>query len=130
MFKVMDVATKMVVTTKPETPIYDAIRVLANRNISDLPVLDADLNLVGILSEIDVLELLYETRDNTEQTVADYMHTGVFSLDVKANLIDLCDSLVSSKFRSVPVTKEGKLCGIASRSDVIWGILRVKNQAL
>jgi CBS domain-containing protein len=125
----MDIATKMVVTTKPETPIYDAIRLLANRNISQLPVLDADLNLVGILSERDVLELLYEIRDNTQQTVADYMDTNISSLDVSANLIDLCDSLMNNDFRSVPITNEGRLCAIASRADVIRGILRVKNQA-
>ena len=129
MFKAMDIATKMVVTTKPETPIYDAIRLLANRSISQLPVLDADLNLVGILSERDVLELLYETRENTRQTVADYMDTNISSLDVSANLIDLCDSLMNNELRSIPVTKDGKLCAIASRADVIRGILRVKNQA-
>ena len=129
MFKAMDIATKMVVTTKPETPIYDAIRLLANRSISQLPVLDADLNLVGILSEKDVLALLYETRENTRQTVADYMDTNISSLDVSANLIDLCDSLMNNELRSIPVTKDGKLCAIASRADVIRGILRVKNQA-
>ena len=129
MFKVMNVATKMVVTTRPEAPIYDAIRVLSNRNITDLPVVDADLNLVGMLSERDVLELLSETRDSVEQTVADYMCTDVFSLDINANLIDLRDCLVSSNFRSVPITEDGKLYAIASRGHVIQGILRVKNQA-
>jgi CBS domain-containing protein len=126
---VMNVATKMVVTTRPEAPIYDAIRVLANRNIADLPVVDADLNLVGILSDRDVLALLYETRDRADQTVADYMCTDVFSLDVGANLIDLCDCLVDSNFRSVPITEDGKRRAIASRGGVIQRILRVKNQA-
>ncbi|MBN2316657.1 MAG: CBS domain-containing protein [Sedimentisphaerales bacterium] len=130
MFKVMNIATKMVITTRPEAPIYDAIRILANRNITDLPVVDADLNLVGILSERDVLELLSETRDRAEQTVADYMCKDIFSLDVNANLIDLCDCLTDSNFRSVPVTADGKLHAIASRGDVIQGVLRVKNQAL
>lgn len=130
MFKVMNVATKMVITTRPETPIYDAIRTLANRNITDMPVVDENLNLVGILSERDVLELLSETRDRAEQTVADYMCKDVFSLDVNANLIDLCDCLTNNHFRSVPVTADGKLHAIASRGDVIQGILRVKNQAL
>ena len=129
MFKVTDIATKMVVTTRPEAPIYDAIRILANRNITDLPVVDADLNLVGILSERDVLKLLYETRDQVGQTVADYMCTDVFTLDVSANLIDLCDCLVSSNFRSVLITADGQLRAIASRGHVIQGILRVRNQA-
>ncbi len=130
MFKVMNVATKMVITTRPEAPIYDAIRILANRNITDLPVVDADLNLVGMLSERDVLELLYETKERADQTVADYMCSNVFSLDSNANLIDLCDCLINSNFRSVPITDGGMLYAIASRGDLIKGIFRVKNQAL
>ena len=130
MFKVMDIARKMVITTRPEAPIYDAVRVLAKRNIVDLPVVDADLNLVGMLSERDVLELLYETKDSAEQTVADYMCTDVYSMEVDANLIDLCDCLTNSNFRSVPITDGGMLYAIASRADAIQGILRVKNQAL
>jgi len=130
MFNVMDVATKTVISTRPEAAIYDAIRIMANRNIICLPVVDADLNMVGVLSEKDVLRLLYETRDRADQTVADYMSTKVVSLDANANLIDLCDCLVDSTFRSVPITEDGKLCAIASRSDLIRGILRVKHQAL
>lgn len=126
----MNVATKMVITTRPEAPIYDAIRIMANRNITALPVVDADLNLVGIISEKDVLELLYETKERADQTVADYMNTDIFTLDSQANLIDLCDCLISNNFRSVPIIDDGMLYAIASRCDVIQGILRVKNQAL
>lgn len=128
MFKVKDIATKMVIASRPEMPIYDAIRLMANRNITGLPVVDAELNLVGILSEKDVLKLLYETTDQTDQTVADYMSTEVISLDENATLTDLCDCIVDGNLRRVPITEDDKLCAIAGRSDVIQGILRVKNQ--
>ena len=130
MFKAIDAATKMVITTRPEAPIYDAIRIMASRNITGLPVVDADLNVVGVLSEKDVLKLLYDTLDRADQTVADYMSTHVVTLDTNATLIDLCDCLMSGNFRRVPITEDGKLCAIASISDVIQGILRVKRQAL
>ncbi|MEK7994979.1 MAG: CBS domain-containing protein [Planctomycetota bacterium] len=129
MFKAIDAATKMVITTRPEAPIYDAIRIMASRNITGLPVVDADLNVVGVLSEKDVLKLLYDTLDRADQTVADYMSTPVVTLDTKATLIDLCDCLMSGNFRRVPITEDGKLCAIASISDVIQGILRIKRQA-
>ncbi len=129
MFKAMDAATKMVISTTPETPIYDAIRIMAGRNITGLPVVDADLNVVGILSEKDVLKLLYDTLDRADQTVADYMSTRPVTVEATASLIDLCDCLISGNFRRVPITDEGKLCGIASVSDVIHGILRIKRQA-
>lgn len=130
MFKASDVAKKMVITTRPDTPIYDAIRLMANRNLTGLPVVDADLNLVGVLSERDVLRLLYETVDRVDQTVADYMSTQVPCLDVNASLIDLCDQLIDSHARVLPLTENGKLAAIASRSDLIQGILRVKGQAI
>lgn len=130
MFKASDVAKKMVITTRPDTPIYDAIRLMANRNLTALPVVDAHLNLVGVLSEKDVLRLLYETVDRVDQTVADYMSAQVTCLDVNASLIDLCDQLIDSGSRVIPLTENGKLAAVASRSDLIQGILRVKGQAI
>ena len=130
MFKASDVARKMVVTVRPDTPIYDAMRLLANRNLTALPVVDADLNLIGVLSERDVLKLLNETVDRSGQAVADCMSREVVSLDIDANLIDLCDQLINSDSRAIPLTEGGKLCAIANRSDLIRGILRVKGQAI
>ncbi len=130
MFKAKDVGRKMVITTRADMPIYDAIRLMSDRNITGLPVVDADLNLCGILSEKDVLKLLYKTIDGSDQTVADYMKTEVVALDASATLTDLCDCLIDGSFRSVPLTEDGKLCAIASTSDAIQGILRVKRQAL
>lgn len=130
MFKAKDVGTKMVITTRPDMPIYDAIRLMTSRNITGLPVVDADLNLIGVLSEKDVLKLLYETADRSDQKVSDYMDTNVVTIDTNATLIDLCDCLMGSGFRVVPLIEDGKLRAIASRSDVIQGILRVKRQAL
>ncbi|MCK4958572.1 MAG: CBS domain-containing protein, partial [Planctomycetes bacterium] len=69
MFKVKDAMTTTVVCTRPEMPIYDAVRMLAGRRITGLPVVDADLNLVGVLTEKDVLKMLYDTEDSPEQTV-------------------------------------------------------------
>ncbi|NLH41779.1 MAG: CBS domain-containing protein [Planctomycetes bacterium] len=130
MFKASDVGKKMVITTRPDTPIYDAIRLMANRNLTALAVVDAELNLLGVLSEKNVLRLLYETVDRANQTVADYMSDQVSSLDVNASLIDLCDQLIESDSRMIPLTEDGKLAAVANRSDLIQGILRVKGQAI
>jgi len=130
MFKASDVGKKMVITTRPDTPIYDAIRLMANRNLTALPVVDADLNLLGVLSERDVLRLLYETVDRADQTVADYMSHQAPCLDTNASLIDLCDQLIESGSRVIPLTENGKLAAVANRSDLIQGILRVKGQAI
>lgn len=56
------------------------------------------------------------------------MSTNVISFDVNTGLIDLCDCLIENNFRRVPITEDGKLLGIVSRSDVIRAILRIKHQ--
>ena len=128
MFKAKDIMTKVVITARPEMLIYDAIRTLANRNITGLPVVDADLALVGVLSEKDVLKTLYAAEGSPEQTVKDFMSTDVVSFDANASLIDLCDCLTEGNFRRVPITEDGKLLGIVSRSDIIRAILKLKHQ--
>ncbi|NLH18317.1 MAG: CBS domain-containing protein [Phycisphaerae bacterium] len=130
MFKTRDFMTQAVICTREDMPIYDAIRILANRNITALPVVDEDLRLVGLVSEKDVLRLLYDKEDRVEKTVADYMNRKIISFDVNANLIDICDCLMQYPFRRIPITERGRLAGIASTSDVIRAILKLKHQEL
>jgi CBS domain-containing protein len=128
MFKARDFMTRSVICTREDMPIYEAIRLLSNRNLTALPVVDADLRLVGLVSEKDVLRTLYEKEDRIERTVSDYMNRKIISYDVNANLIDICDCLMEHPFRRVPITEHGRLVGIASTSDVIRAILKLKHQ--
>ncbi len=126
MFTARDIMTEEVDCIRPKTHIYDAVELLVEKHITGMPVVDDGSNLVGFLSEKDVLTILYAMEDNTEQTVGDYMSTGVVSLDVDVSLIDLCDCLTQNVFRRVFITENGKLAGIVSRSDIIKIILEIK----
>ena len=129
MFRAKDIMTQATICARPEMPIYDAVRLLARRRMTGMPVVDDELKLVGVLSEKDVLRVLYATEESVEQTVSDYMNVGAVSLDVNDTLIDLCDCLTENIFRRVFITDEGKLAGVVSRSDVINAILQLKHQA-
>ncbi len=130
MFRTKDIMTRGVICARPEMPIYDAVRMLAERRITGMPVVDDELNLVGVLSEKDVLRMLYDTEDSIEQQVSDYMNFDAVSLDINDTLIDLCDCMTENIFRRVFITDEGKLAGVASRSDVINAILQIKHQTV
>src|SRR5271166_7098032 len=54
--KAEDVMVRDVVTVEPQTSIVEAIKLLADHDISALPVVDPDNRLIGILSEADLLE--------------------------------------------------------------------------
>lgn len=128
MLKAKDIMTEDVVSVKKDTPIYEALELLAKYNITGIPVVRDDMILVGVLSEKDVLRLFYARDEEEEQTVNDFMTQPAVHFDEKESLLDICDCLTNNYFRRVPVTSEGKLVGIISRKDIITYILQSRRK--
>lgn len=128
MLKAKDIMTENVVSVKKDTPIYEALEILAKYNITGIPVVREDMILVGVLSEKDVLRLFYAHEDEEEGTVNDFMTQPAVHFDEKESLLDICDCLTNNYFRRVPVTSEGKLVGIISRKDIINYILQLRRK--
>ena len=63
MFKVKEIMKTNVMTVKRKTEIYEAINILVENNITGLPVVNDDMTVAGIISEKDVLRLLYDMED-------------------------------------------------------------------
>jgi len=124
MLKAKDIMTRDVVSVKKDTPIYDAVYLLAKYDISGMPVVRDDMTLVGMLSEIDTLALFYGTVYQDDKTVADYMTQHALCFDENESLIDVCEFLMKNIFRRVPVTSKGKVVGIISVKDILEHILR------
>jgi len=128
MLKAKDIMTEDVVYVKKDTPIYEALELLAKHNISGIPVIREDMILIGILSERDILSLFYAHKDDKEKTVADFMTQPAIHFDEDESLLDVCDCLMNNFFRRVPVTSHGKLVGIVTRRDILEYILRLRKE--
>ena len=111
---------------KRQTPIYEAIDIIATRNVTGLPVVDDYMNMVGILTEKDVLELLNDPGIESA-SVQDFMTEEVVSFNHDDSLLDICDCLRNNSFRRVPILNQGRIVGIISRTDIIVYILRNKS---
>ena len=122
MFDTKDIMTTEVISVKRNTPIGDAVDMLVENNVAGLPVVDDDMNLVGVISEKDMLSLLSES-ESSSGTVEDYMTEDVVSFEQREDLIAICECLVNNSFRRVPIVDDGKLVGIVSRRDIIKYIL-------
>jgi CBS domain-containing protein len=127
MFKAKEIMKTEVKTVKRKTETYEAIRILVENNITGLPVVNDDMTLAGIISEKDVLRLLYDMEDKPGY-VEDFMTEDVVSFDKEDSLIDIAESLIKNDFRRVPILEEGKLVGILSRKDIIACILRLRHK--
>jgi len=113
-----DVMTTPVVTVTPQTTILGAIRLLLDRSISGMPVVDSDGELVGIVTEKDLLvgeHLLAADK----VPVSLVMTHDVIAVNEDAGLGEVTQALVHRGFKRLPVVKEGKVSGIVARRDVL-----------
>ena len=125
MLKVQDIMNKKVICIKKDIPIIDAMRLMAKNNITGIPVVEDDMTLLGILSEQDVLRLFHTYEDEKDRTVNDFMTQPAIYFEEESPLIDACYFLRDNSIRRVPVTSNGKVVGIISRSDIIKCILQL-----
>ncbi len=118
-----DIMACGLLTVKPQTPMHEAMRILATRSVTGLPVVDDLMNLLGIISEKDALRLLHDPAARPGN-VEDFMTRDVVGLNHDESVLTICECLAKSNFRRVPILKQGKVVGIISRADVILYILR------
>ena len=125
MLKAKDIMSEKVICIKGETPVIDAIRVMSKHNITGIPVAEDDMTLVGIISEQDVLRLFHTYKDEQDRTVNDFMTQPAIHFEEDESLLDVCYCLRDNSIRRVPVTSNGKVTGIISRSDILKCILKL-----
>ena len=115
------------VTVTRDTPIYEAIRILVENNITGLPVVNDDMTLAGVITEKDVMKLLYGNLSEPGK-VEDFMTEKAISFDCHDSLIDVAESFMNNHFRRVPILADGKLAGIISRKDLIVYISKIRHK--
>jgi CBS domain-containing protein len=113
-----DVMSKEPMTIREETKVKEVIRLLVERKVTGLPVVSEDMRLLGIVTEKDVLKMLYG-RNTKVKTAADLMTRRIEYFDENDSLLEVFKCLVENSFRRVPVLSQGKLVGIISRADII-----------
>jgi CBS domain-containing protein len=128
MLRAKDVMSTNIISVKQDDPIFEAVKLLVENNISGLPVIDESMKLTGILSEKDLVNLFYEQQEADGKTVADYMTYPAVSFEENNALINVCNFLLKNIFRRVPVTSGGRLVGIISVQDVLKSVLHSRRE--
>jgi CBS domain-containing protein len=128
MLETKDIMTRNVVCIKNDIPVVDAIRLMSKKNITGIPVVEDDMTLVGILSEQDVLRLFHTYEDEKDRTVNDFMTQPAVHFEKEEPLLDVCYCLRDNSIRRVPITSNGKVVGVISRSDILKCILQLSDE--
>jgi len=139
-----ELMTTDVAVVSPDTPTREIARLLLERGISAVPVVDGAGAPVGIVSEGDLIGRGDSERDarrdwwlalmaegeplspdfiaslhTPEQTARDVMAAPVVAVDETAKAAEIARLLVAHRIKRVPVVRDGKIVGIVSRADLL-----------
>ena len=116
--KAKDIMTSVVVTVRPEAMLTEAIKLLLRHSVSGLPVVDADENLVGIITEHDIMNFAFSGHA-AETTVAETMTRDVITYSPDTDMETLVHCYATKRIIRVPILEGKKLVGIISRRDIL-----------
>jgi CBS domain-containing protein len=109
-----------VTTVGRETTLMEAARVLTQQKIGAVVVVDPDRQILGILSERDIVRAIAERgRDVMDQDVASVMTRKVVQCREESSINEVMEIMTNGRFRHLPVAVDGRLAGIISIGDVV-----------
>jgi CBS-domain-containing membrane protein len=141
MLTAADVMTRAVVTVRPGTSIHEVAKLLCDHHISGVPVIGDEEQLLGIVSEGDLIghaQLVGEHRRSWWQTflngptvlaqhyakshgrtASDVMTKDVVTVLEATSVADMARALEHHRIKRVPVLRDGRLVGIVTRSNLL-----------
>jgi CBS domain-containing protein len=148
MFRVKDIMTSDVISVSPETEIVSAARIMIEKRINGLPVVDDNGNVVGILCQSDLvaqqkcvpipslfslmdgfmpLTSLKRIEKEVEKiaalTVAQAMTPRPATVTPETGIEEVAGLMVDKGFHTLPVVQDGKLVGVVGKEDVLKTLL-------
>lgn len=117
--KVRDIMTKHVIGVSPEETVAVAARTLTQHNVGALPVCGSDGKLCGMITDRDlVIRCLAAGRSPSQTTVRQVMTRQVISAQPEMDVGVAAHLMGRQQIRRLPVTENGKLCGMVTLGDM------------
>jgi acetoin utilization protein AcuB len=114
-----DIMTVRVVTIRQTATVREALKTLAELDVRHLPVVDEREELVGMISERDLLRLR-RSHDVLGQAVSEVMSADVLVVNPATHVDEIIDLMTEHRVGAVPVVdSESQLAGIVSYVDVL-----------
>ena len=133
-----DIMTKSVVTVLPSAPLKQAAGTLTYRGFTALPVTEGDGELVGIITEADIIRSRFARQGMAlsdkhgeragEMTVADAMTSPVVGVSHDTDVSIVADEMLSKRRRFLPVVDGTRLVGVITRRDIVRVLAREDSQ--
>jgi CBS domain-containing protein len=117
---IRDVMTSPAITISADTAIREVVALLDEQKITILPVVGPAGDLIGVVSEADLLmAAMTHEPEGAARLAGEVMTRLVTSLPAEADLDEVVELMATTMLKSLPVLDRGRVVGVISRSDVI-----------
>lgn len=129
---VEDYMSTRLITFRADQHMDEVIDTLLKYKISGGPVINADNELVGVISEGDCMKEVvrgkYNNMPNLNGLVAEHMTSDVISIPPETNIFDAAKMFLEKRIRRFPVVNRGKLVGQISQKDIMRAVHNMQSQ--
>lgn len=113
-----------VLTCGPRADGLAIARLMTEKKVGSLPVVDEERTLVGLVTEHDLLQATIEGRDLRRVTATELMAKKVLTATEDMSLEQLANLFQDRYLTRVPVVRGGKLVGVVARRDLLFGYMK------
>lgn len=128
MLTAADIMNRTLTTIRPEASVAEATAILLDEQISGLPVVDHNDQLVGVITEFALLAMVYD-RSVQDHSVSQHMTREVITVEADDPIGRIADLCIVHRVRRLPVMQDGKLVGLIARRDVLKALHDAKTLA-
>ena len=119
----LDRKGRHIISVKPEDSVLDAIRLMAEKGIGSLVVME-DQELLGIMSERDYArKVIIKGRSSESTAVSEIMTVNVFTTSSSETVNGCMSVMTEKKIRHLPVVEDNVVIGMISIGDLVEAII-------
>ena len=108
----------------PDQVVYEALQLMAEKDIGALPVIDNEGKMIGMFSERDYArKLVLHGITSRETKVVDIMTTELYTVNPSVSTLECMAVMTEKKVRHLPVLDHNKIVGIVSIGDIVNQII-------
>ncbi len=117
--EILEVKGNQIYSVSPDTTVYDALKLMADKNIGAVVVLEGK-KLFGIMSERDYArKVVLKSKFSKEVLVKEIMSNEIFCIDIDQSIPNTQAIMIQKRIRHLPVIDKNELVGIVSIGDIV-----------
>jgi CBS domain-containing protein len=114
----------------PNATVFDAIQLMADKNVGALPVVENG-RLAGIISERDYTrKVILKGKSSKETPVSDIMTQGLVTADAGDSVTECMRVMTEKRIRHLPVMEGSKMIGLVSIGDLVRRIISAQTATI